>query len=384
MQNSRRIDDLFESFRQLGSRRLAVLAGAGLLVMLAVGVSVYQLSRPPMQSIYTGLTPQDVGRITAALAEAGIPFDVNEQRSAVLVPHGQAARSRTLLAQQGLPTSARAGYELFDNMGSLGLTSFMQEVTRVRALEGEIARTIQGLEGVAAARVHLVLAEPGSFRRERREASASVLLRLSGRWQATAGRAVRHIVAAAVPGMRIENVSVASSDGRLIATGGDEQSAGSLKLSELERGMAAELEQKAGRSLASSLGAGNFQVSITVRLDVDMENDAATCHTSVLMLAERMHALQTRNAWLTQWSSASGAQQDRISYFCAIAQTDPGLETKLAKEVERITKIGIDPGELCEFVDVQPVCDPIKLGYVLRALKGRKLIRTGRGLMPAV
>jgi flagellar M-ring protein FliF len=267
----KQLEQIAAGLARLGARRLALLGLVGTAVMLAVGISTYYLSRPPMQPIYTGLSAQDVTRMTAALAEAGVAFDVNEQRSAVLVPFGQAARARSLLAQKGLPTSARAGYELFDQMGSMGLTSFMQEVTRVRALEGEIARTIQTLDGVAAARVHLVLPEAGSFRRDKRDPSASVLLRIDGRWQAPAGQAVRHIVAAAVPGMKIEQVSVASTDGRLIAAGGDERGQGSLKLAEMERAMAAELESRAGRTLASAIGIGNYQVSITVRLDIDRQ-----------------------------------------------------------------------------------------------------------------
>ena len=161
MPSSEQLSRLVAGFAALGARRLMLLGLVGLAVIAAVGTSAVFLGRPAMQPIYTGLTPQDVSRMTAALAEAGVPFDVNEQRNAVLVTFGQTARARTLLAQKGLPTSSRAGYELFDQLGSIGLTSFMQEVTRVRALEGEIARTIQALDGVAAARVHLVLPDPG-------------------------------------------------------------------------------------------------------------------------------------------------------------------------------------------------------------------------------
>ena len=276
MLTKQHLDQLGANLLKLGVRRLSLLAVVGLGVLMTVMLAAHYLGRPAMQAIYTGLTPQDVTRMTTALAEAGIAFDVNEARNTVLVGFGQTARARTLLAQKGLPTSVRAGYELFDHMGSIGLTSFMQEVTRVRALEGEIARTIQALDGVAAARVHLVVPDSGSFRRERRDASASVLLKIDGRWHATAGQTVRHMVAAAVPGMKIEQVSVASTDGRLIAAAGEESNLGSSKLAELERSMAVDLEQRAGRTVASALGAGNFQISVTVRLDVDRQQTNET------------------------------------------------------------------------------------------------------------
>ncbi len=276
MINKKQLEALSGNLKQLGMRRIALLGIVGVAVTAAVVLAASYLARPVLQPIYTGLTAQDVSRMAEALAEAGMPFDVNEQRNAVLVPFGQTAKARSLLAQKGLPTSARAGYELFDQLGSMGLTSFMQEVTRVRALEGEIARTVQSLDGVGAARVHLVLPDVGSFRRDRREPSASVLLRLDARWQSQAGQVVRHLVAAAVPGMKIEHVSVASTDGRMIAAGGDEKNLNSIKLTEMERSMASELEQRAGRTLASTLGAGQYQVSITVRLDVDRQQTNET------------------------------------------------------------------------------------------------------------
>ena len=114
MISNQQIAQLGISLAKLGARRLTLLGVVGVAVVLAVSLAGHYLARPAMQPIYTGLSTQDVTRITAALAEAGVSFDVNESRNAVLVPFGQTARARTLLAQKGLPTSARAGYELFE------------------------------------------------------------------------------------------------------------------------------------------------------------------------------------------------------------------------------------------------------------------------------
>src|SRR4051794_40811444 len=100
----------------------------------------------------------------AALREQNITFDVNTAGDAVSVRPSQTMQARMLLAEKGLPTSANSGYELFDKIGSLGLTSFVQEVTKLRALKGEIARTVQLMKGVKAARVHIVMPVRGSFR----------------------------------------------------------------------------------------------------------------------------------------------------------------------------------------------------------------------------
>lgn len=110
---------------QLGSRKLGALAAIGLAVFALVGVGGYYLSRPATETLYSGLDRGDVATIGAALHDADIPFDVSPDGTAVAVHYGQTAQARMLLAEKGLPHSSNAGYELYDKMGSLGLTSFM-------------------------------------------------------------------------------------------------------------------------------------------------------------------------------------------------------------------------------------------------------------------
>lgn len=139
------LQKLWTNILDLGPRRLIALGLVGLTVFLAVGLGAYYLSRPLRETLYSGLSRDDVSRMGAALKDAGIPFDISADGTSVLVSYGQTAQARMLLAEKGLPQSGKAGYELFNDLGSLGLTSFMQDITRVRALEGEIARTIQTL-----------------------------------------------------------------------------------------------------------------------------------------------------------------------------------------------------------------------------------------------
>ncbi len=143
----------------LGQGKLIALAAASIVAVgMVLGAGIY-VNRPSFETLYVGLERSDVTQISIALAEANIDFNVGADGGSIQVPVGMTGKSRLLLAERGLPSSANAGYELFDNVGSLGLTSFMQEVTRVRALEGEIGRTIQQISGIAAARVHIVMPE---------------------------------------------------------------------------------------------------------------------------------------------------------------------------------------------------------------------------------
>lgn len=253
----------------LGARRLIALAAAGLTIFVLVGISGYVLSRPDREVLYSGLDAQDVSRIGAALNEAGIAFDVSASSDAVLVNYGETAKARMILAQKGLPKSDSSGYELFDKLGSLGLTSFMQQVTRVRALEGELARSIQLIDGVKAARVHLALRNEGSFRSGKELATASVMIRSDGNDLQSSANAIRHLVAAAIPGLTADQVTVMSTDGKLLSSSDDSLSAAPEKLIGLERAMSDDIEQRISRTLAPYLGPDNFRTSVTAKLNAD-------------------------------------------------------------------------------------------------------------------
>jgi flagellar M-ring protein FliF len=271
-------DRLVKSLLGLGARRLAALAIMGVTIFAVVILGGVYLSRPQLDVLYSGLEREDVTRIGAALNEAGIAFDVNSDGTAVLVSYGQTATARMLLAEKGLPQSANAGYELFDQMGSFGLTSFMQEVTRVRVLEGEIARTIQSLSGVKAARVHIVVPDEGSFRRAERRPSASVVIRTETPDDASTAQSIRHLVAAAVPGMTPNEVTVLNSDGVLLASGDDTETAVPGRLMNLEQAVGDDVRNKIRESLTPYLGLGNFQVSVTARLNTDRQQITETIY----------------------------------------------------------------------------------------------------------
>lgn len=264
------------SLAALGVRRLAALGLAGLTVFVLVAVAGYVLSRPQHETLYAGLDPEDVTRIGAVLADAGFAFDVSAAGDTVSVPMGMAARARMMLAQKGLPRSDTAGYELFDKLGSLGLTTFMQQVTRVRALEGELARTIQQIDGVRAARVHLAMRSDSSFRSRAEQPTASVVIRAERATAETAANAIRHLVAAAIPGLAPAHVTVMNADGTLLASSDDSISALPERLIGLERELAADIEQRVSRTIAPYLGLGNFTVSVSAKLNTDRRQISET------------------------------------------------------------------------------------------------------------
>ncbi|WP_430513528.1 flagellar basal-body MS-ring/collar protein FliF [Pannonibacter phragmitetus] len=269
-------EKLWANLMELGVRRLVALALIGIATVVTVGLGAYYLSRPQMTPLYTGLEGDDVSRMGQALQDAGILFDVSADGTSVLVTPSSAPRARMLLAERGLPRGTGTGYELFDNLGSLGLTSFMQDVTRLRAIEGELARTIQLMQGVRAARVHIVMPEKGSFRRDQQPPSASVVIRADNRDDVRMADAIRHLVAAAVPGLTSDKVTVLDTSGTLLASGADPANASAGQMASLETAISTRIQESVRKTLTPYLGLDHFQVSVAATLNTDRRRVAET------------------------------------------------------------------------------------------------------------
>ncbi|WP_027038245.1 flagellar basal-body MS-ring/collar protein FliF [Mesorhizobium ciceri] len=270
------IQSIISNLRGFGVKRLAMLAGIAVLVMGVIGIASVYLNRPAYDTLYVGLDRADVNQIGLVLGEAGIGFDVGSDGTSVLVPVGTTAQARMLLAEKGLPTSANAGYELFDNVGSLGLTSFMQQITRVRALEGEIARTIQSISGIKAARVHIVMSERANFRRDEQQPSASVVIRYAGIDAEKSAMSIRHLVAAAVPGLAADKVTVLDSSGNLLAAGDDPSNTSAARTLGVEQTVEAQIGDNIRRALTAYLGPDNFRASVKAEVNTDTRQTEET------------------------------------------------------------------------------------------------------------
>ncbi|MBY5458217.1 flagellar M-ring protein FliF [Rhizobium leguminosarum] len=269
---------IFKNFGALGRTPLMILGGVGAVSIAIVLAAALFVNKPAQETLYVGLDSPDLNQISMALAEANINFQVGTDGTSISVPAGMTGKARLMLAERGLPNSANAGYELFDNVGSLGLTSFMQEVTRVRALEGEIARTIQSISGITAARVHIVMPEVGNFRKAEQKPTASVMIRASATTGRSAATSIRHLVASAVPGLDVDDVTILDSAGQLLASG-DEASNSSLNRSlNIVQNVQQEVESNIDKALAPFLGMDNFRSSVTADLNTDAQQIQETTY----------------------------------------------------------------------------------------------------------
>ena len=296
---------------KLGAKRLIALALVGVALFGTILFSSFYLTRPTYETLYVGLSRDDVNRMGMALGEAGIAFDVSSDGTSVQVPIGQAEKARMFLAEKGLPTSNNAGYELFDNMGSLGLTSFMQEITRQRALEGEIARTIQAVQGVKAARVHIVLPDKGSFRRANQKPSASVVIRTDSNFATESAQSIRQLVAAAIPSLEASSVTVLDTTGKLLASGADAANGAPVMMATLERQVAARIDENIRKQLAPYLGMDHFQTSVQVELDTDRRQTNETIYNPDSQVARSVRTVRDQgNSQNSRNNDAVGVEQN--------------------------------------------------------------------------
>src|SRR5690606_16200441 len=232
---------------------------------IVVGMRV---TAPTMAPLFTELSMEDSNRVVKELESQGIPFELRGDGSTVLIPKDQVTRARMRLAEAGLPRGGSVGYEIFDKSDTLGTTSFVQNVNHLRALEGELARTIQSLDRVSAARVHLVIPERQLFQRDRQEPSASIVLRVRSQLEQAQVRAIRHLAASAVRGLKPERVSIVDEQGRLLADGVGASEAGIAPMLD-ERNFSYEqrLKNQLESIVTSIVGPGRARVTVAAELD---------------------------------------------------------------------------------------------------------------------
>jgi len=241
------------------------------LLLFFVFVSM-RVSAPELELLYDDLSTVDSGAMTGKLAEAGIRYDTNEDGSRIMVPGDKVAEARMLLAKEGLPNGGSMGYEIFDQQSGFGTTNLVQNVNQVRALEGELARTIGSLESMRSARVHLVLPQRELFSRESRPASASVFvtLRPGARLETEQVLSIQSLVSSAVPGLKADTVSIIDSEGNLLARGGDDsENLMTVKAEELRRNYEQRMTQSVEDIVGRVVGYGHVRANVTADLNFD-------------------------------------------------------------------------------------------------------------------
>lgn len=263
---------MIETIRRLGPARLIALVVVGLGLIGFFGFVTTRLSQPDMGLLYGNLDPGDSTQIVQKLEQMGVAYELGGDGTTIRVPADQVLRLRLEVAQDGLPSGGTIGYEIFDRDQPLGTTSFEQQVNRLRALEGELARTIRMIQQVGSARVHLVIPERQLFATEQPKPTASIILTMKGGavLEKSQVMAIQHLVAASVPNLKTVDVSVIDAAGNLLAGGGGgEDGMGAGSSDDMRLAYENRMRQSIEELLQRSLGYGKVRAEVTAELNFD-------------------------------------------------------------------------------------------------------------------
>lgn len=267
------MDAVMNSMKDIGKIQIGIIVGVSLLLLGFFMMMAFRASSAGMSPLYTSLSMEDSAKIAAELDKTGVPYEITGGGSQISVPSDKVLRLRLSMAEQGIPAGGSVvGYEIFDKSESFGSSSFVMNVNMLRALEGELARTIGSLNGVDSARVHLVMPKRELFTRDKEKPSASVVIKMRGgsTLETNEVQSITHLVAASVPSLAASKVTVVDSHGKLLARGdGDDSTAATSNAAEYRVAYETRTGQKLEDLLEKVIGVGKVRVTVAADINFD-------------------------------------------------------------------------------------------------------------------
>ena len=267
------MDAFSQMIKNLGPMRLGMMGLVGILLVIFFIFMATRLGGTNMTLLYGDLDSSDSAAIVSQLASKKVPHEVRGDE--VWVASDKVFQMRIAMAEQGLPGSGSIGNEIFDKNSALGSTNFLQNINQIRALQGELQKTITSLDKIKNARVHIVMPKRELFSREKQSPSASVVLNIrSGSLAKQQVAEIQHLVAAAVPSLQPNKISVVDQRGNLLAKGFEDDSpeAVAAKSEERRRAFESQLAAKVTRLLEKTVGSRKVQTQVSADIDFDRIN----------------------------------------------------------------------------------------------------------------
>jgi flagellar M-ring protein FliF len=359
------VDNFTQLINRIGLPRLAAMAIVAVLMLGFFGFLIMRAQTPSLAPLYTGLSLEDSSAIVTELQTLNVPYELRGDGDSILVPRDQITTLRMQLAGSGLPQRGQVGYEIFDEQSTLGATSFVQNLNNVRALEGELARTISSLARIKSARVHLVLPERELFRRERKDPSASIVLSVRGELASGEIRAIQHMVASAIEGLTPTRVSIVDDQGNLLASGTGDDADGAISGEAAERTLGFEnrLRTRVEDMLANIVGAGRARVEVSAEIDFNRSTTTQETFDPESQVVRSSQVRETENltagasGQVTVANELPGASQDTG----AAGATEQGTSTEEVTnyEISKTTQTAVTEAGSIKRLSVAVVVDGV-------------------------
>jgi len=360
------VNGLVEQFRRFGAARLAAMLAVTLALIGFFAFVMLRMSQPAMGVLFADLSSQDVSAITKDLDTRGIKYELRGDGQTILAPRADVPKLRLELAGKGIPSGGGVGYEIFDKGDAFSSTSFVQNINHLRALEGELSRTIRSIGRVQAARVHLVIPERRLFERDREPPRASIALKLAGDLDNAQVRAIRHLVSSAVDGLKPERVSIVDERGRLLADGAQgEQGMIGVALDERQGAIERRIKAQVDDIVASIVGPGRARVQVSAVLDsnrIESRSETFDPESKVIRSSQNRTEASASNEQregVTVGNELPGAQQNQGQQQGAQRDTSSKNEEVVNYEISRTTRTEVQEGGRIRKLSVAVLVDGI-------------------------
>lgn len=256
---------------QIGPKRLMLMGGVAFALLAALAFVATRGSDPQMGYLYTDLDPSAAATITEKLKAQNVEYQLSADGTSVMAPQDKLAELRMSLAGEKL--GGKIGYEVLDEEQPFGVSASRAKMNETRAVEGELSKSIQTIQNVSAARVHIVMPERAMFAAESRKATAAVTVKTRGRLSSETIASIRYLVSSSVPELSPESVSVVDQTGALLARAGEAGSAGGGDADERQQAVEAKLREEVEALLEPIVGQGKVRAEVSAQIDRDQTRE---------------------------------------------------------------------------------------------------------------
>jgi len=372
------LEKIIAVWRNVSLVQRALLLAITLTFMIVAGMLVYWARRPEMQTLYQGLAPEEAAKVTDKISQQGIDYELRNGGTTILAPKDKIYQLRLDMAKEGLPSGDQGGYKIFDN-DKIGISPFVQNVNLQRALQEELAKSIQMIDGVVHARVHIVSPDKTLFISEQNNTTASIVLRLKPGYRLNSVNiaAITHLVAGSVPNLKSEKVTVIDSKGQLLSRTGDQTTDnGASTVADYKERVEHNLADKVEQMLTIALGPGRASVKVSAEIDM----------TSINIVTEKYEpkGVTTKEEIKekSKTEPAAAVAQDQIP-LAGGTEKDSTIVTEMVvgKTVEQRVAL---PGEIkslsvAALVDLSPA-DPNQAEQIMQLSQVEEIIQSALGL----
>ena len=332
-------EQYLQLWKKFNKRQRYTIIGVAVLFLIAIlGWSYWYGSKPDMVPLFTNMETKDAGEVAAKLKESKIQYEVQESQkgTTILVPAKNVHNARLELATQGLPRGQK-GFEIFDD-SKLGVTEFQNKVNYLQALQGELTRTIEQIEAVEKARVHIVLPEDSLYKKNEKPATASIMLKLKPNAQLSKKeiKGIVNLTAHSIQGLQPQNITIVDDTGKILNDPDEDEDKGigakTLTQLDMTHKVQDRLQKDVQTLLDQALGSGRAFVRVSVELDFDQRQTDKQTFTPVVddsgIIRSQQDASETYSGNSTAPGGPAGTQSNIPGYVAQQNNSNSNYEKK--------------------------------------------------------